>query len=109
MSAPADLAEKLFRALYADFDLITVDGVYIAVPSDGTVLAFHGSTLAELARQISQSERSTSTMPDPCAAGAGKALDAHACLACGATPGSDRPAAPVLTRPAGDGHAAVRG
>jgi hypothetical protein len=63
MSAPADLAEKLFRALYADFDLITVNDVYIAVPSDGTILAFCGSTLAELAGQIS--EKSTSTMPDP--------------------------------------------
>jgi len=61
MSAPADLAEKLFRALYADFDLITVDDVYIAVPSDGTILAFCGSTLAELAGQISE----RSTMPDP--------------------------------------------
>jgi hypothetical protein len=63
MNAPADLAEKLFRALYADFDLITVDDVYIAVPSDGTIHAFHGPTLAELAGQISE----RSTRPDPCA------------------------------------------
>jgi hypothetical protein len=42
--------------LFDDFDLIHVDDIYIAVPADGTVLAFHGSTLAEVAGQISETK-----------------------------------------------------
>jgi hypothetical protein len=78
VTVPAGLAERLFRALFDDFDLITVDGTYIAVPADGTILAFSGATLAEVAGQISTSERSTSTMPDPFRVDENRALDALA-------------------------------
>jgi transcriptional regulator with XRE-family HTH domain len=44
-----------------------------------------------------------------CANCQGRPPAGFACLACGAKPGGDRPAATVLTRPAGDAHAAVRG
>jgi hypothetical protein len=72
-SAPVDLAERLFRALYDNFDLILVDGTYIAVPADGTILAFSGATLAEVAGQISEKEKD---VPDPFTVDESKALDA---------------------------------
>jgi hypothetical protein len=44
-----------------------------------------------------------------CANCQGRPPAGFACLACGATPDSDRPPAPALTRPVGDAHAAVSG
>ncbi len=49
---PADLPARVFRALYAEFDLHTVVGaVHVAVPK-GTP-CYAAPTLAEIARQIS--------------------------------------------------------
>jgi hypothetical protein len=52
VSGPPELAARLFRRLYADYDLITVDGVTMAMPSDGTPVVFTGDTLSEIALQI---------------------------------------------------------
>ena len=49
-----DLTARIFRALYADFDLRTVDGVHVAVPKG--VACFTGRSLGEIARQISDHE-----------------------------------------------------
>jgi hypothetical protein len=49
-----DLTARIFRALYADFDLRTVDGVHVAVPKG--VACFTGRSLGEIARQISDYE-----------------------------------------------------
>lgn len=75
-AVPPDLAERLFRALYRDFDLLMVGGLYIAVPADGTTpLAFSGSTLAEVALQISSETERETDMPDPFAVDEESALD----------------------------------
>ena len=55
-----DLTARVFRALYARFDLHTVGSTHIAVPKGTTVFA--GATLSEVARQISDHEH-----PDPAA------------------------------------------
>ena len=58
-SQPAgDLTARLFRALYQEFDLHTVNGTYVVVPK-GTPW-FAGPSLGEIARQISGHDR-----PDP--------------------------------------------
>jgi hypothetical protein len=49
-----DLTARIFRALYADFELRTVDGVHVAVPRG--VACFTGRSLGEIARQISDYE-----------------------------------------------------
>ena len=49
-----DLTARIFRALYADFDLRTVDGVHVAVPKG--VACFTGRSLGEIARHISDRE-----------------------------------------------------
>lgn len=49
-----DLTARIFRALYAGFDLRTVDGVHVAVPRG--VACFTGRSLGEIARQISDYE-----------------------------------------------------
>jgi hypothetical protein len=49
---PANLAERLFTGLFDAYDLITVDGATIAVPRDGSIPVFTGSTLSEIALQI---------------------------------------------------------
>ena len=48
-----DLAVRLFRALYAEFELRTIDGTHVAVPW-GTPW-YAGHSLTDLARQISSS------------------------------------------------------
>lgn len=55
-SQPArdDLTARVFRALYAQFDLHTVSGTHIAVPK-GTP-CFAGRSLGEVARRISDHE-----------------------------------------------------
>ncbi len=55
---PGDLTARIFRALYAEFDLHFAGGTHIAVPK-GTP-CFAAPTLAEIARQISSSQH-----PDP--------------------------------------------
>ena len=52
MSTPPGLAARLFSALFTDYDLITVDGATIAVPKDGSIPVFTGTTLSEIALQI---------------------------------------------------------
>ncbi len=61
MSTPPELAARLFTALFTDYDLITVDGTTIAVPKDGSIPVFTGTTLSEIAWQIaSYREEATS-------------------------------------------------
>jgi hypothetical protein len=52
--APDQLARRVFCALFGDFDLVTVHGIYVAVPRDTP--CFAGRTLSEVAQQISQQE-----------------------------------------------------
>lgn len=49
-----ELTLRLFRAMYAEFDLRTVGGIHVAVPR-GTPW-FAGRSLGEIARQISEYE-----------------------------------------------------
>lgn len=55
-SQPArdDLPARVFRALYAQFDLHTVGSIHIAVPKGSP--CFAGQSLGEVARQISDHE-----------------------------------------------------
>jgi hypothetical protein len=48
---PSDLAARLFRALYTDYDLHTIGDVHVAVPKGAPCYA--GRTLSEIARQVS--------------------------------------------------------
>lgn len=49
-----DLTARIFRALYAGFDLRTVGGVHAAVPKGAA--CFTGRSLGEIARQVSDRE-----------------------------------------------------
>ena len=49
-----DLTLRIFRALYAEFELRTVGNSYVVVP--GGVPCFTGRSLGEIARQISEHE-----------------------------------------------------
>ena len=59
-----DLTARVFRALYAAFDLHTVGGTHIAVPKGSP--CFAAPSLGEIARQISDHEH-----PDPAALASG--------------------------------------
>jgi hypothetical protein len=48
---PRDLAARLFRALYSDFELRTLGGEHVAIPR-GTPW-YAGHNLSDVARQIS--------------------------------------------------------
>ena len=48
---PGDLTAIVFRALYRDFDLITVGVLHIVVPKGTPLLT--GDSLGEIARRIS--------------------------------------------------------
>ena len=48
---PTDLAARLFRALYTDYDLHTIGGIHVAVPKGAPCYA--GRSLSEIARQVS--------------------------------------------------------
>ena len=50
-----DLTERIFRALYQEFDLRTINGTYVVVPK-GTPW-FAGTSLGDIARQISALRR----------------------------------------------------
>ena len=56
--ASDDLTARVFRALYAQFDLHTTGGIHFAVPKGSA--CFAGQSLGEVARQISDHEH-----PDP--------------------------------------------
>lgn len=47
-----DLTSRIFRALYQDFSLRIINGIYVVVPKD--VPCFASSSLGEIARQISE-------------------------------------------------------
>jgi hypothetical protein len=49
---PVNLAERLFTKLFDAYDLLTVDGTTLAIPKDGSIPVFTGSTLSEIAMQI---------------------------------------------------------
>ena len=49
-----DLTSRIFRALYQDFSLRTINGIYVVVPKG--VPCFASSSLGEIARQISEYE-----------------------------------------------------
>jgi hypothetical protein len=59
-----DLTERIFRALYQEFDLRTINGTHIVVPK-GTPW-FTGTSLGDIARQISDHDH-----PGPAASPAG--------------------------------------
>jgi hypothetical protein len=59
-----DLTERIFRALYQEFDLRTVNGTYVVVPK-GTPW-FAGTSLGDIACQISDHD-----YPGPVASPAG--------------------------------------
>ncbi len=65
---PVPMTARVFRALYAGFDLHTVGGTHIAVPK-GTP-CFAGHSLGDIARQISDREH-----PDPAALAPGTPAD----------------------------------
>jgi len=64
-----ELTVRLFRAMYAEFDLRTIGGIHVVVPR-GTPW-FAGHSLGEIARQISKYEfphgdqPPTAGLPDP--------------------------------------------
>ena len=49
-----DLTSRIFCALYQDFSLRTINGVYVVVPKG--IPCFASSSLGEIARQISEYE-----------------------------------------------------
>lgn len=66
---PPDLPARVFRALYAEFDLHTVAVAgHVAVPK-GTP-CYAAPTLAEIARQISARERPGQAVAEPAGPGA---------------------------------------
>jgi len=48
---PRDLAARLFRALYTDYDLHTIGDIHVAVPKGAP--CYSGRTLSEIALQVS--------------------------------------------------------
>jgi hypothetical protein len=54
-----DLTPRIFRALYQDFDLLTIGVVHIVTPK-GTPI-FIGDSLGQIARQISDHEHKAPT------------------------------------------------
>jgi hypothetical protein len=47
----ADLTERIFRALYPEFDVRAINGTYVVIPNG--VRWFAGHSLGTIARQIS--------------------------------------------------------
>jgi hypothetical protein len=56
-----DLTPRIFRALYENFDLLTIGVIHIVTPKDTPV--FIGDSLGQIARQISDHERETPAAP----------------------------------------------
>ena len=54
-AVPQDLAARLFRALYDDYDLHTIGDIHVAVPKGAP--CYVGRTLSEIARQVSDCHR----------------------------------------------------
>jgi len=69
----------MFEGLFTEFDLITVDGVPVALPKSGAPVAYTGNTLSAIALQIAeahQEETMTDTGHDPFEVDADRAIDA---------------------------------
>jgi hypothetical protein len=56
-----DLTSRIFRALYPDFSLRTINGTYVVVPKG--IPCFAASSLGEIARQISEYEQPHDDQP----------------------------------------------
>jgi hypothetical protein len=56
-----DLTSRIFRALYQDFHLRPINGIYVVVPTG--VPCFASSSLGEIARQISKYEHPHDDQP----------------------------------------------
>ncbi|MGH3192419.1 MAG: helix-turn-helix domain-containing protein [Streptosporangiaceae bacterium] len=86
-------------------------------PSPSTVCAAEGRrgdrqrgfTAEEVSQLAVIFDVPASQLTTRCATCGGHPPAGFACLACGATPGSARPAPPALTHPVPDGRAAMRG
>ena len=64
-----NLTERIFRALYQEFDLRTINGTYVVVHKDTPWFA--GTSLGDIARQISDRDH-----PGPAASPAGPGQNA---------------------------------
>jgi hypothetical protein len=58
-----DLTPRIFRALYEDFDLLTIGVIHIVTPKRTPV--FIGDSLGDVARQISDHEHGAPAVPSP--------------------------------------------
>ena len=58
-----DLTPRIFRALYENFDLLTIGVIHIVTPKGTPV--FIGDSLGQIARQISDHEHQDSAAPSP--------------------------------------------
>jgi hypothetical protein len=58
-----DLTPRVFRALYQNFDLLTIGVIHVVTPK-GTPL-FLGDSLGQIARQISDHEQGVPADPPP--------------------------------------------
>jgi hypothetical protein len=56
-----DLTPRIFRALYQDFDLLTIGVIHIVTPKGTPV--FIADSLGQIARQISDHEREAPAAP----------------------------------------------
>ncbi len=56
-----DLTPRIFRALYQDFDLLTIGVIHIVTPKGTPV--FIGDSLGQIARQISDQEHGAPGVP----------------------------------------------
>ena len=68
---PRDLAARLFRALYTDYDLHTIGGIHIAIPKGAP--CYTGRTLSEIARQVSDRHQHPGPLTQPAPHHAGPA------------------------------------
>jgi hypothetical protein len=60
-AVPHDLAARLFRALYDDYDLHTIGDLHIAVAKGAP--CYTGRTLSEIARQVSDCDQEGQNPP----------------------------------------------
>lgn len=52
MIPPPGLAERFFALMFTDYDLRAIDGLTFAIPRDGSIPVFSGTSLSEIALQI---------------------------------------------------------
>ena len=63
-SHPDNLTSAVFKALYLDYDLMTIGGAYVVVPAGSLVLT--GSSLGHIARQIADRVNPPGGLGDQC-------------------------------------------